>query len=261
VAVDPVTGPEEGAVSSYGVGSWLIDGEWRHTEFDVGPDACAEGTDRPLTGVLFGQLDVVTGSPPSGVMNPTVDLQLRLFSPPRIGTVRFTARTLRLGRTLYVGEAELRHLGEDQPFGIGVATFVNLPLPFPERSDHSSGYLSAGHAENYGMLPGAHRVGTGIYELEADTNTPQGTVSGAALGRLIEMTALDLATGLLGCQAAVDELDVRFLNKVRGDLIRTTATVIGRRSGSTTLRVEVADVGNSDRLATWALAVCSPMDN
>jgi len=34
---------------------------------------------------------------------------------------------------VYVGEAELRHGADERAFGIGVATFVNAPVPFPYR--------------------------------------------------------------------------------------------------------------------------------
>src|SRR4051794_21550704 len=78
--------------------------EWRHTQVEIGAGDCIPRTERPLTGVLFAYLDIVMGSPPSGSMNPTVDLQLRLLSEPRPGIVHFRARTLRLGRMLFVGE-------------------------------------------------------------------------------------------------------------------------------------------------------------
>src|SRR5579862_2497867 len=96
------------AAAGPGLGPWELEGDWRHTEGWIGPEGCIEGTDRPLTGVLFGYLDIVAGSPPSGPINPTVDLQVRLFSQPRQGRIRFTARTLRQGRSLYVAEIEMR---------------------------------------------------------------------------------------------------------------------------------------------------------
>jgi acyl-coenzyme A thioesterase PaaI-like protein len=249
-------GPEGATARPIGsdLTSWLVDGEWRHTQVQIGPEGCIEGTDRPLTGVLFAHLDVVTGSPPSGPMNPTVDLNVRLFSPPRLGTIRFTARTLRLGRTLYVGEAEMRHELEQMPFGIGIATFLNQPIPFPHLLDSAS--LPTGETEGprtgYKRLTDARRVGLGIFELVANIHTPQGTVSGATLGRLAELAATDL----LGGAEAVDEMDVRFLNKVKVGPLRATATVLGRRDDATTVRIEITDTGNQDRLVTYALAVC-----
>jgi acyl-coenzyme A thioesterase PaaI-like protein len=248
--------PEGGTtrpVGSY-LTSWVVDGEWRHTQVQIGPEGCIEGTDRPLTGVLFAHLDVVTGSPPSGPMNPTVDLHVRLFSPPRLGTIRFTARTLRLGRTLYVGEAEMRHEHEQNSFGVAMATFLNQPIPFPDLMDPAS--LETGQTDGprtgYRRLTAAHRVGPGSFELVADIHTPQGTVSGATLGRLAEVAAMDL----LGGTDAVDEMDVRFLNKVKVGPLRATATVLGQRDEATTVRIEITDTGNQDRLVTYALAVC-----
>src|SRR5262249_10881914 len=95
-----------GALAGLGLTAWIPDGEWRQTEVDTGVEGCIAGTDRPLTGVLFAYLDVVTGTPPSGPVNPTVDLQVRLFRPPRQGVIAFRARTLRIGRSLYAAEAE-----------------------------------------------------------------------------------------------------------------------------------------------------------
>jgi acyl-coenzyme A thioesterase PaaI-like protein len=240
-----------------GLAAWLADGEWRHTQVQIGPEGCIEGTDRPLTGVLFAHLDVVTGSPPSGPMNPTVDLHVRLFSPPRLGTIRFTARTLRLGRTLYVGEAEMRHEQEQMPFGVAIATFVNQPIPFPHLMDSAS--LQTGDTDGprtgYKRLSSALRVGLGSFELVANIQTPQGTVSGATLGRLAEVAAMDL----LGGADAVDEMDVRFLNKVKVGPLRATATTLGRRDDATTVRIEITDTGHQDRLVTYALAVCRPL--
>src|SRR5262249_25556089 len=159
---------------------------------------------------LFGYLDMVMGSPPSGAMNPTVDLQLRLFSPPRQGVIRFKARTLRLGRTLYVGEAQLHHEDEEHPFAVGVATFLNQPVAFAI-SDTEALHGTA-FEKPLGTLTGARRVRPGCLELDAGeiSRHPHRTVGGATLGRLIEQAAVDLFDGA----ASVDELDVRFLNRV-----------------------------------------------
>jgi acyl-coenzyme A thioesterase PaaI-like protein len=204
--------------------------------------------------VLFAHLDAVIGSPPSGPMNPTVDLQLRLFAPPRTGTVHFRARTLRLGRMLYVGEAELRHSPGEQPFGVGVATFVNAPVPFPDRVRPEA---ARGGRLTYGHLRSAERVAPGIFELTADLDTPQGTVGGAELGLLAELAARDLFAR--GGGVVVDELDVRFLNKVRAGPLRATASRLGRRDDVTTVRIEVVDAGHDDRLVTYAVAACRPL--
>ena len=94
-----------------------------------------------------------------------------------------------------------------------------------------------------------------MLELEVDLETPQGTVGGATLGRLAEAAAVDV----FDTAVAVDELDVRFLRRVRRGPIRTAAMVLGRREEATTLRVEVVDAGDNDRLVTYALAVCRPV--
>jgi acyl-coenzyme A thioesterase PaaI-like protein len=234
------------------VGSGVSDRMWRHTNFDLGTDCCIEGTDRLFAGVLFAYLDLVIGSPPSGPLNPTVDLQVRLLSPPRPGTIRFSARTLRLGRTLYVGEAEMRN-GEDvEPFGIGLGTFMNQPVPFPDRATYPS--ASSGGAATldprYSHLTRARRIGYGTLEVDADINTPQGTVPGATIGQLAELATMDL----VGSEIIVEELDVRFLHKVKVGPLRASAALIGRQGESMTTRVEIVDRGN-DRLVSYALVV------
>jgi acyl-coenzyme A thioesterase PaaI-like protein len=258
----------DGTITFAGSIPWTVDGQWRHTRIHIGEEGCIEGTDRPLTGVLFAYLDVVMGSPPSGILNPTVDLQLKLFAVPKRGLVHFRARTLRLGRTFYVGEAEMRHDPGEEPFGIGVSTFMNQPIPFPDRTfprEHSS---NGGPATGpvFGRHLGARRLGPGRFELDATNDTPQGTVPGTTLGRLAELAVTDLLTTSRdanpdlgpapGRNITTEELDVRFLNKVKVGPIRTESQVVGRRGDTTTVRVEVTDAGNEDRLVTHALALC-----
>src|SRR5215211_4403610 len=152
----------------------------------IGPDSCIDGTDRPRTAVLFGHVDVVSGSPPSGPMHPTVDLELRLFEPPRSGLTHFAGRTLRLGGSLYVGEVELRHDRDKAPFGIAVATFVNgLRLPVATSADPPEVTTAP-------CLTGADRVAPGVVELAEHLDTPQGSVTGAVLALLAEEAAIDV---------------------------------------------------------------------
>jgi acyl-coenzyme A thioesterase PaaI-like protein len=239
------------ALYHLGFTPWAEDADgWRHTSVEIGSQDCIEGTERPLTGVLFAYLDIVMGSPPSGSMNPTVDLQLRLLGEPRSGMVHFRARTLRLGRMLYVGEAELTQDGHDGLLGVGLGTFLNQQVPFPDRIDLED-------LEPYSLPAGARRTGPGTFDLAADTHTPQGTVPGADLGLFAEMAARDVL-GTEGGPVAVDEFEVRFLHKVKGERIRSTATVLGTRGDATTVRVDLVDVDH-DRLVTYALAVCRPV--
>jgi acyl-coenzyme A thioesterase PaaI-like protein len=259
------------AAAGPGLSPWELDGDWRHTEGWIGPEGCIEGTDRPLTGVLFGYLDIVAGCPPSGPINPTVDLQVRLFSQPRQGPIRFTARTLRQGRSLYVAEIEMRHAPDEQPFGVGLATFVNRPMSVVDRtargagsSGESEGDIPGGEGDvdvedrRSAPLTGTRRLRPGCLELDASeiSNHPHRTVSGATLGRFIEQATMDL----FGGAARVDELDVRFLDRVKIGPIRATATSLGGRGPTTTVRVEVVDAGHQDRLVTYGLAGCSALD-
>jgi len=238
-----------------GLGPWEVAGDWRHTEGWIGPEGCIEGTDRPRTGVLFGYLDIVAGSPPSGPINPTVDLQVRLFSQPRQGVIRFTARTLRQGRSLYVAEIEMRHADEEEPFGVGLATFINRPMALVDRTERAPGSAGEGDAEGqrFSRLAGLRRVRPGCLELDVSemSNHPHRTVSGSTLGRLIEEACLDLFDGAV----FVDELDVRFLDRVKIGPIRATATTVGSHHDATTVRIEVVDAGHQDRLVTYGLAV------
>jgi acyl-coenzyme A thioesterase PaaI-like protein len=247
-----VTAPAAGP----GLGPWVVEGDWRHTEGWIGPEGCIEGTDRPLTGVLFGYLDIVAGSPPTGPINPTVDLQVRLFLPPRQGVIRFTARTLRQGRSLYVAEIEMRRAREAERFGVGLATFINRPMALVDRAEQEPG---SEWEDNLGQkrsarLAGVRRVRSGCLELDVSemSNHPHRTVSGATLGRLIEEACMDLFSGAV----LVDELDVRFLDRVKSGPIRATATPLGTRHQDTMVRIEVVDVGHQDRLVTYGLAVC-----
>jgi acyl-coenzyme A thioesterase PaaI-like protein len=243
--VDPAVTAE---LVRHGFTPWMLDGAWRHTSVQLGPEVCLPGTDRPSIGALAACVDAVSGLPPSGLMNPTIDLQVRLLGAPRAGTIHLAGRTLRLGRTLFVGEVELRHGPGEPPFGTGMATFLNQRIPFPERMAREAPVVP------HTWLGGARRRAPGVVEVEAELDTPQGTVPGATLALLCERAVNDLAGDVV-----VEELDVRFLHKVKVGPVRATATVVGDRGDATTVRVEVVDAGDGDRLVTYAVAVCRPL--
>ena len=235
---------------------WEIDGEVRHTRVTIGPEGCEEGSERPLTGVLFAYLDVVAGCPPWGPLNPTIDLRVELFDEPRLGAVRFTSRTLRLGRTLYVSETQMRQEGAEVPFGISLATFLNNPVDDLALAGTREERLAARPfpAEHYRRLTRTRHVRPGCVDLDVDLSSPQGTVGGQTLARLVEVAALDL----LGPPRShvVDELDVRFLTRTKQGPIRATARILGRPGGHVIVGVEVRDLSADDRLTTYAHVRC-----
>jgi len=119
--------------------------------------------------------------------------------------------------------------------------------------------IAAASSRRRSTLSNATRIESGTFDLEVDLHTPQGTVGGATIGLLAELAATDLVSDLVGDAGrpvALDELDVRFVNKVRGGPIRASATALGQRGDATTVRVEIVDVGNNHRLTSYALAVC-----
>src|SRR5262245_11007844 len=131
VYVWPVQAETEPAsfVGAIGMELWAERG-WTHGRAPIRPEMLAPGTERLRLGVLATMVDLVAGSPPTGPINPTIDLRVTLLGPtPSTGAVHLVCRPVKVGRRLFLGETIL-HTGDvDRPFAHSITTFMNELIP------------------------------------------------------------------------------------------------------------------------------------
>jgi acyl-coenzyme A thioesterase PaaI-like protein len=123
--------------------------------------------------------DIVAGMRPTGALQPTVDLSIRLVAPPpSTGAVHLECRPLKVGRRLFVGEVLIDRDGA--LLAQAVATFMNQPYtgppaPPPTRPPAAAeaipfdDWLRPQRVDERTLL---------VEKVEAITNGPGGTVQG-----------------------------------------------------------------------------------
>ncbi|HEY3941031.1 MAG TPA: hotdog domain-containing protein [Acidimicrobiales bacterium] len=245
-------------VAALGLEQW-IDGATTNGRAAIGPELCAPGSQHPRIGVLATMADLVVGSRPEGPINPTVDLRVRLLARPAMSTVRVRCDALRSGRNLFVGHARFYADDDVAPFATSVATFMNRPIVLaglPRPAPRGAG--APVHVED---LMAARFDATGSAEIHLVprlVNGTGGTVQGGVLATLAELVA-ERAIAEPG-RAAVVDLDVRYLARVRVGPVRATATRLegpGARSavgGGQAVEVRMVDVGFDARPVAFVTA-------
>ena len=224
-----------------------------HGSVVVQPEMPAPGTDRLRVGVLATLVDMVAGFLPTGPVNPTVDLRVSLVArPPSSGTVHLVCRPAKLGRRLFVGET-LLHTGDvDRPFARSTTTFMNesmgassfgAPPPVPIGAPSFDELLRPRYPDERTVEMDAHPW---------VSNGPNGTIQGGAQSLLAEIAA-ERATGL-----AVEDLDIRFLNRVRSGPVSATADVSKRGADDAFVRVAISDLGDDGRPVSLVNLICRP---
>jgi acyl-coenzyme A thioesterase PaaI-like protein len=243
-------------VGALGIEMWSEDGI-THGRAPLRPEMWAPGTDVVRLGVLATMVDMVVGSPPSGAINPTVDLRVTMLSrPPAEGTVYLACTPAKVGRRLFVGETTLHAGDPDRPFARSVATFMNQPI--------------AGAGTMFGFRDGPPPTtpsfdeilnsrfrSPGVVEMDAHpkvSNGPAGTIQGGAQALLGEVAA-EHALAPRGHFAAVD-LDIRYLNRVRTEAVVATATVLPGELEHVTVRVPITGVGDGGRIVSLVSVAC-----
>jgi acyl-coenzyme A thioesterase PaaI-like protein len=207
----------------------------------------APGSSQVRASVLATMSDVWTGALAGMACAPrlalTLDLTAHILGDVGGDRLDIVGTLLKQGRTTIVAETEFRHPATGAVVALSHATFVASPRPQdvigPLASARTSGNALNRHiAEALGaevLSPGVAVIERGPY-----VNQPSGTLQGGVVAVLAELAAESL-TG-----ARVLELEVRYLSAVRVGPARTSA----RAMDDHTVRVEVCDTGNHDRLAT-----------
>jgi acyl-coenzyme A thioesterase PaaI-like protein len=211
----------------------------------------APGSSQVRASVLATMCDVFTGALAGMMCSPrlalTLDLTACILGDVGGDRLDIVGSILKQGRTTIVAETEFRHPNTGAVVALSHATFVASPRPQDvmgafETTRTSGNALTQPIAEAVGMQnfsPGVVTIERGPY-----VNQPSGTLQGGVVALLAEVAAESL-TG-----SRVLELEVRYLSAVRVGPARTSAVALDNR----TVRVEVRDPGNHDRLATVVMA-------
>jgi len=223
-----------------------IEGEMAVGEVEITDSLRVPGSDQVRASVLATLADVYTGVLAGAVVAPrtalTVDLTLRILGD--VGAERYdaVARVLRTGQRTTVAEAEFVNPQTGEVVAFSHATFMASPRPHDlialPRAHVSAGTMQRPIAEELGIAvraPGVAEVSRGTY-----VNQPTGTVQGGVLAVLAEVAAESLTS------RRVLDLEVRYLSAIRVG----PARAMGRSLNDETVRVEVRDAGNQDRLTT-----------
>jgi acyl-coenzyme A thioesterase PaaI-like protein len=211
----------------------------------------APGSSQVRASVLATLSDVWTGALAGMACAPklalTLDLTARIVGDVGGDRLDIVGKLLKQGRTTIVAETDFRHPVTGAVLALSHATFMASPRPQdvigPLSAARSSGNaLRAPIAEALGaqvLSPGVVLIERGPY-----VNQPAGTLQGGVVALLAELAAESL-TG-----SRVLELEVRYLSAVRVGPARTSAVALDDH----TVRVEIRDPGNDDRLTTVVMA-------
>lgn len=195
----------------------------------------------------------------------TTDLSLRVPALPPPGSLLAAGRLLRAGRGLVHCDVALREAaGAD--FAYGQVGFMRVPRRHGD-PDHPHLHEPVGLEELPRIeRPLAEEIGVRVVdaarghveiEMRDALRNHAGALQGALAALLGEVAAEALADAAGGPPQVVTDLDVRYLAMGRQGPIWTQATWIGG-AGNGTVRAEVRDRGNGDRLVTTVLARVEP---
>jgi acyl-coenzyme A thioesterase PaaI-like protein len=207
--------------------------------------------------VLATMVDVVGGMPPSGTMNPTVDLRVQLLSePPSSGGLHLVCRPLKTGKRLYWAEVPIHAEGATEPFALGTVTFMSQVMSSTPRF---SGRKGPGPDGSFDELVGARHLPGGASELRnhpAISNGFAGTVQGGAQVAFAEV-AVEWALAERGEHRVTDVL-IRYLNRLVGDTLHAAPHLHDARE-AVVARVPLTDPANGGGVVSSVQAVARPV--
>jgi acyl-coenzyme A thioesterase PaaI-like protein len=243
-------------VAALGMEVWHEDGI-AHGRAELRPEMWIPGTELPRLGVLATMADVVGGSPPGGLINPTVDLRVTLLSrPPSRGSIMLLCRPVKVGRRLFVGEVILHSGDAERPFARSTVTFMNQPMG---NSPISFGprELEPMAVTSFDELLAARFPAAGIVEMDAHpalSNGEGGTIQGGVQALLGEIAG-EHALQHRGRFHAVD-LEIRYLNRVRGETVTASAEVLDGDLADVCVRVPINDPAAGGRIVSLVSLMC-----
>lgn len=251
-----------------GIGGVVADNRLQSVHLEPYPQLCAHGVVRISVWVLMA--DIIGGweaERSSGTdWTFTTDLSVRapvLRVPAR---VEGTSVALRIGKGNVAAEAFM-HDETGELFAYSQVGFIRMPRRpnDPPKPDMASSAKNWGQREQLGSLlaeaAGAQVIDPVIGHIEVVLDdalrNPAGAMQGAMVALVGELASEELATHHLGRQHVVTDIDVRYLAMGRVGPIYSRAAFIGPPAlGS--IRVELRDRGNNDRLMSAMLARVAP---
>ncbi len=246
-----VIDPPPHLLAALGLELWTEDGV-THGVAELGPTTWAVGTERPRLGLLATMADMVAGMPPSGAINPTVDLSIQLMAPaPARAAVHLVCRPAKVGRRLFVGEVMFDSAGV--PFARATVTFLNqlMPEADPLVLSGPGGRPETSIEER--LQSRAKDDRTLVVPLTEATTNPGGTMQGGLQATVAEM-ASEWALVCHG-QFVVTDLDIRYLGRICAGPLVATGEVVSVNDGSAFVRVELTDEADG-RLGAVVSTVC-----
>ena len=204
--------------------------------------------------------DVVGGMPPTGAINPTVDLRVQyLADMGHEGPVHAVCHPAKVGRRLFVGELVFDQGGT--VIARATVTFMNERIGDPE----GDGTLSSGWAQDgagpppsfelEGFLhPSFPEPGMMVVELAPNLYNGYGAMQGSVLAVMADL-ASERAFGA-DRPLTVRDLDIRFLNRAKTGAVAAIATIVGSERPQTYVRVALCDANEPTRLIAVATTVC-----
>jgi acyl-coenzyme A thioesterase PaaI-like protein len=267
MAVDPAPGdarvPDSLAgtasfSSAMGLEMWHEHGR-THGRVAVVPEFLAPGTDWVRVGVLGTLVDMVGGTLPTGPINPTVDLRLRLLAaPPASGQIHLVSQPVKAGRRLYLAEVLLHDGDPARPFASSTITFMNQPIV-------GAGVEGVGlvaqplGAPSFDEVLALRYPSAGIAEMDprpALLNPIFGTFLGGTQILLAELAA-EHALSPRGVYRAVD-LDIHFVNRSGTETVVATAEPLAGPFDEHAVRVAIRRGTDDARLVSLASVRCRP---
>lgn len=230
---------------------------------------CVPATRTPRTAALAIVTDNAAGYVgihALGAMAFTVDLSMHVFRAPTTREIGYTCRPMRAGRRVAVLETWCTAAGDDEPFGVSVATYmipgeppadgpdpVIFSMPTADEPPFTpASVIDEPLDRRLGIVP----VAPGVLELphRPHVSNGRGTVQGGILSLLIER-ACESALG--DDDHFVSGLDVRYLSAVRVGPARAEATALRADDAGGHLWCTVVDAGDGDRLVAHALVTAT----
>jgi acyl-coenzyme A thioesterase PaaI-like protein len=243
-------------VEALGLEIWHEDAV-AHGRAELRPEMWTPGTELPRLGVLATMADVVGGSPPGGPINPTVDLRVTLLSrPPSHGTIMLACRPVKVGRRLFVGEVTMHGGDKERPFARSTMTFMNQPMPH-SRISFGPRELEPMAVTSFDELLAARFPASGTVEMDAHpglSNGEGGTIQGGVQALLGEIAG-EHALRPRGRFHAVD-LEIRYLNRVRGEAVTASAEVLDGDLADVCVRVPISDLAAGGRIVSLVSLMC-----
>lgn len=197
----------------------------------------------------------------------TTDLSIRMRSAPPPGNLSCTAEVRRRGRRSAVCTVDLLD-DAGGLVGSGVASFATVPRKpgDPDKPDVDPA-AAPGVFNSLGVLDEPLREAAGIEPVDAASGEVRmpvrpelcnaaGTLQGAMVALVAEAAVEDLVAARTGAPAYVSEMDVRYLGKATGGVVRASTRAIGDDPWGT-LEVELSDEATG-RITTHVYARAVP---